>query len=100
MVLGINGLKSNLRSYPPGQGFVSESDTLPSHLELLPLSSRLVFGTTAMYVFYHPAEAAASGQQYADVTHEMAQEEIAANSGFDMNTENKSRGEMRQDKIV
>ena len=54
---------------------------------------RLVFGTTVMYVFYNPKEASSSGQQYPEITHEMAQEEIAANSGFDMNTENKSRGE-------
>ena len=45
-----------------------------------------------MYVFYNPKEASSSGQQYPEITHEMAQEEIAANSGFDMNTENKSRG--------
>ena len=53
---------------------------------------RLVFGTTVMYVFYNPKEASSSGEQYPEITHEMAQEEIAANSGFDMNTENKSRG--------
>ena len=45
-----------------------------------------------MYVFYNPKEASSTGQQYPEITHEMAQEEIAANSGFDMNTENKSRG--------
>ena len=47
-----------------------------------------------MYVFYNPKEASSSGQQYPEITHEMAQEEIAANSGFDMNTENKSRGKL------
>ena len=51
-----------------------------------------MFGTTVIYVFYNPAEAKKSGQSYPEITHEMAQEEIAANSGFDMNTENKSRG--------
>ena len=53
---------------------------------------RLLFGTTQLYMFCHPKERDSSHTQYHPYTFDMAQEEIAANSGFDMKTENKSRG--------
>ena len=51
-----------------------------------------MFGTTQMFVFIDPKEAENSKKKYETVTYEMFQEEIAANSGFDMNSENKSKG--------
>jgi hypothetical protein len=43
-------------------------------------------------VFVNPKERDASKQKYPEVTFEMAQEEVAKKSGFDMSGENKSRG--------
>ncbi|CAH1773103.1 unnamed protein product [Owenia fusiformis] len=54
-------------------------------------NDRLMFGTTQLMVFVNPKEA---GSSDTEVSYEMAQEEIASNSGFDMNTENKSRDDM------
>ncbi|XP_064643927.1 kinesin-like protein KIF28 isoform X2 [Lineus longissimus] len=57
-------------------------------------NDRLVFGTSQMYVIINPKERDSSKKTYPDITYEMASEEIAANSGFDMKTENKSKEEM------
>ena len=51
-----------------------------------------MFGTTQLYVFVNPKERDSSGEKYEVPSFEMAQEEIAASSGFDMNTDNKSQG--------
>lgn len=40
----------------------------------------------------NPKERDASKQKFPEVTFEMAQEEVAKKSGFDMSGENKSRG--------
>jgi hypothetical protein len=53
-----------------------------------------MFGATQLYVFANPAERDASKKQYPTITYDMAQEEIAAFAGFDMTTENKSRGKL------
>ena len=52
-----------------------------------------MFGTTQYFVFCNPKERDASKTPFPEVTFEMAQEEIAKRSGFDVNMENKSRGE-------
>jgi len=57
-------------------------------------NDRLMFGTTQLYVFVNPKERDAAGKAYPTATYEMAQEEIAAKSGFDMNQENKSKDDM------
>ena len=49
-----------------------------------------MFGTTQLFVFADPNAKAA--KQATTVTFEMAQEEIATQSGFDMSLDNKSRG--------
>ena len=64
-------------------------------LTIIPFTSvlpRLMFGTTQLYVFVNPKERDSSGEKYEVPSFEMAQEEIAASSGFDMNTDNKSQG--------
>ena len=53
---------------------------------------RLIFGTTQYFVFVNPKERDASKEKFPEVTFEMAQEEVAKKSGFDMSGENKSRG--------
>ena len=57
-------------------------------------SFRIMFGTTQLYVFVNPSERDSSGAAYPNVTYEYAQEEIAAKSGFDMNMDNKSKGNL------
>ncbi|XP_062578631.1 kinesin-like protein KIF28P isoform X1 [Saccostrea cucullata] len=54
-------------------------------------NDRLIFGTTQYFVFVNPKERDSSKQKYPEVTFEMAQEEVAKKSGFDMSGENKSR---------
>lgn len=54
-------------------------------------NDRLIFGTTKYFVFVNPKERDASKQKFPEVTFEMAQEEVAKKSGFDMSGENKSR---------
>ncbi|XP_076455652.1 kinesin-like protein KIF28 isoform X2 [Babylonia areolata] len=64
-------------------------------LEKTPIkhNDRLLFGTTQYFVFCNPAERDAAKTPFPEVTYEMAQEEIAKRSGFDVNMENKSRDE-------
>ncbi|XP_070175288.1 kinesin-like protein KIF28P isoform X2 [Littorina saxatilis] len=56
-------------------------------------NDRIVFGTTQYFVFCNPAERDAAEEPLPDATFEMAQEEIAKRSGFDVNMENKTRDE-------
>ncbi|XP_077993433.1 kinesin-like protein KIF28 [Glandiceps talaboti] len=59
--------------------------------EKLEHNDRVMFGTSHLYVFVHPKQQQANPAAYPKVvTYEMAQEEIAKNSGFDMNTDKKS----------
>ena len=56
--------------------------------------NRLMFGSSHLYVFHHPKEleeAKKSGLQMEEVNYEMAQEEIAQNSGVDVE-KGKSKG--------
>lgn len=64
-------------------------------IERTPLkhNDRILFGTTQYFVFCNPKERDASQTPYPEVTFEMAQEELAKRSGFDVNMENKSRDE-------
>ncbi|XP_013392684.1 kinesin-like protein KIF28P [Lingula anatina] len=57
-------------------------------------NARLMFGTTQLYLFVNPKERDAAKTPYPEITFEMAQDEIAACSGFDMNTENKSQDDL------
>ena len=46
-----------------------------------------MFGSSSLYVLHHPEELVKKkkeGAQLEEVTYDLAQEEIAANSGFDM----------------
>ena len=55
-----------------------------------------MFGSSHLYVVHHPKELAAAkkaGVKLKNVTYDMAQEEIAQNSGFDMQTDGKSKGD-------
>ena len=52
-----------------------------------------MFGTSHLYVFHHPAEVQSSSLKQADVTYEMAQEEIAKNAGLDDVDDQESKGE-------
>lgn len=51
-----------------------------------------MFGTSHLYVFHHPAEMQASSLKQADITYEMAQEEIAKNAGLDVDDQ-ESKGD-------
>ena len=64
-----------------------------------------MFGTSNLYVFHHPHELEAilaTGQKPPAITYDCAQEEVAANSGFDMTTEGKSKDDilLREDLIT
>ena len=48
-----------------------------------------MFGSSSLYVLHHPVELekkkkAGAGVHVGEITYDLAQEEIAANSGFDM----------------
>ncbi len=67
---GVGSKKSNLRGDP-------------IHL----FFSRIMFGSSHLYVFYHPQElqeAKTKGIEIEEVNYEMAQEEIAQNSGINV----------------
>ena len=55
-------------------------------------NDRIVFGTTKYFVYINPQERDKSKEKFTDITFEMAQEEIAKSSGFDIEGQNKSRG--------
>ena len=55
-------------------------------------NDRIIFGTTKYFVFVNPKERDSSKQPHTEITFEMAQEEIAKKSGFDIEGQNKSRG--------
>ena len=54
---------------------------------------RIMFGSSHLYVFHHPGQAKPSTVDLDDISYEMAQEEIAQNSGIEMDKDDKSRGE-------
>lgn len=54
-------------------------------------NDRIIFGTTKYFVFVNPKERDSSKQPHTEITFEMAQEEIAKKSGFDIEGQNKSR---------
>ncbi len=58
---------------------------------------RVLFGSNHLYVFHHSTELSKlvkSGKKPAAVTYDLAQGEIASNSGFDMSTEGKSKEDL------
>ena len=57
-------------------------------------SNRIMFGSSHLYVFYHPTEAKELKEkgQLIEVSYEMAQEEIAKNAGFKMKKKEQSQG--------
>ncbi|XP_066301763.1 kinesin-like protein KIF28 isoform X1 [Branchiostoma lanceolatum] len=60
-------------------------------------NDRVMFGSNHLYVFHHPQDLAKqekAGKKVERVTYESAQEEIAQNTGFDMDKEGKSKNEM------
>lgn len=57
--------------------------------------NRVMFGSTHLYVFHHPQDAAIQekeGHKVEKVSFNTAQEEIAQNKGFDMGKAGKSPG--------
>lgn len=64
-------------------------------------NDRILIGSTQLFVFANPAEAGKASKPFPPVTYEMAQEEIARNSGFDMNRNAKSDTDVElQHKLV
>ena len=58
-----------------------------------------MFGSSHLYVFHHPTQLAAAqkaGVKVKSITCDMAQQEIAQNSGFDMQTSGKSKGNSKE----
>ena len=75
--------------------FGDEENILRTKLFVLFCCSRVMFGTSHLYVFHHPAEATSSTLKQADITYEMAQEEIAKNAGLDVDDQEESKGTSR-----
>jgi pSer/pThr/pTyr-binding forkhead associated (FHA) protein len=61
-----------------------------THKVNLSHNDRLLFGTTQLFVFIHPDQQLKSKMTYAEVTFELAQEEIATKAGFAVNSEDQS----------
>jgi hypothetical protein len=61
-----------------------------THKVNLSHNDRLLFGTTQLFVFIHPDQQLKSKMTYADVTFELAQEEIATKAGFAVNSEDQT----------
>ncbi|ELU02132.1 hypothetical protein CAPTEDRAFT_196619 [Capitella teleta] len=61
---------------------------------LLEHNDRVMFGTTQMFGLSIPKERDASKEKFPTLTFDMFQEEMAAKSGFDMSSDNKSRDDM------
>ncbi|XP_054154280.1 kinesin-like protein KIF28P [Oppia nitens] len=53
-------------------------------------NDRLLFGTTQLFVFTHSDQTLKSKMTYADVSFELAQEEIATKAGFALNNDDQS----------
>lgn len=49
-------------------------------------NDRLLFGTTQLFVFFHPLQENKNNLGYSEITFELAQEEIALKSGFELNS--------------
>lgn len=60
-------------------------------------NDRVLFGTTQFFAFVHPKQRDASKTPWPEVTFEMAQEEIAANSGLDLNAKTKEDALLQED---
>ncbi|XP_070536744.1 kinesin-like protein KIF28 isoform X2 [Ptychodera flava] len=102
---GLNIQKSHAIITTEGENYFIERSALDAKLlvngepvsgkEKLDHHDRVMFGSNHLYVFVHPKQAQASPNAYPKVvTYEMAQEEIAQNSGFDMSTDKKSNEDL------
>lgn len=63
-------------------------------------NDRVMFGSSGLYVLHHPAELKQKkeeGTHLEEITYDLAQEEIAANSGFDMG---KGSGQTKNDMLL
>lgn len=75
----------------------------PTHDEIeIHHNDRVMFGSSSLYVLHHPVELekkkkAGAGVHVGEITYDLAQEEIAANSGFDMA---KSGGQTKNDMLL
>ncbi|KAK3106540.1 hypothetical protein FSP39_022244 [Pinctada imbricata] len=68
--------------------------------EPLEHNDRLIFGTTQYFVFMNPA-GKKSGQNYPEITFEVANEEVGTKAGFDLKGGNKSRDDaLLQDDLM
>lgn len=75
---------------PPNHG--DDENILRTEFFVFLFFRRVMFGTSHLYVFHHPAEATSSTLKQADITYEMAQEEIAKNVGLDVDDQEESKG--------
>lgn len=86
-LLGVRRAWNNLTTEPD-----SDFNFPASYMCFFGCVCRVMFGTSHLYVFHHPAEAQSSSLKQADITYEMAQEEIAKNAGLDVDDQ-ESKGE-------
>ena len=86
-LLGVRRAWKNLTTEPD-----SDFNFPASYMCFFGCVCRVMFGTSHLYVFHHPAEAQSSSLKQADITYEMAQEEIAKNAGLDVDDQ-ESKGE-------
>lgn len=63
-------------------------------------NDRIMFGSNHLYVFQHPVLYNADPKKYTVVTYEMAQEEIAQKSGFDMSAKDSTEDKLLQQDLI
>ncbi|KXJ25651.1 Kinesin-like protein KIF1A [Exaiptasia diaphana] len=72
---------------------ITEEEELEHH-------DRVMFGSSHLYVFHHPKQADKSTIKAESINYEMAQEEIAQNSGFDMEEGSNKDAMLLQEDLV
>ncbi|KAL9968317.1 hypothetical protein ACROYT_G026678 [Oculina patagonica] len=78
------GSKITIKTFGEAKVLVNGEPVDDDEEEELHHLDRVMFGTSHLYVFHHPAEVESSSLKQADISYEMAQEEIAKNAGLDV----------------
>lgn len=93
-----NGNKIKIHAHPDAKLMVNGK---PSHDEIeLHHNDRVMFGSASLFVLHHPAELEKKrkeGVKIEEITYDLAQEEIAENSGFNMG---KNSGQTKNDLLL
>ncbi|CAL1536203.1 unnamed protein product [Lymnaea stagnalis] len=98
-IVRMEGDKFTLEAGEPNVRLMHNGKAVVEKVELHH-NDRILFGTTQYFVFVHPKERDASKKVYPEITFEMAQEEIAKNSGFDMSSNKSSDDALLQEDVL